>query len=308
MKSKLFLSVLVAFLIGNLIEANDFSDDSTKVFDSGNKRIIVIENTEKQRVDVEVYELQEDNEYEPYEKIFEGHYRDGKSSEQRKYLMSIDIPSPMAKIKFEGPHRYKLPHHTGSFSLGFAGFADKGDVNDIPFRTGSSPEIAYTIYHKALSLSCNNQWGLVSGLGIRWVRYHLKGNHYFEEENDYTHLFTASEDLKFKKSKLGITTLNVPLLLEWKTRNRGLYLSAGAVCSFRTASSSRIYYIDEKGRRQKEKVDKGMTLRPVTCDVLVQGGVRNIGIYARYSPVSLFEKNKGPELYPLTMGFMVYFN
>ena len=150
--------------------------------------------------------------------------------------------------------------------------------------------------------------GYCHRIGIRWVRYHLKGNHYFKEENDYTDVYIASEDLKYKKSKLGITTLNVPLLLEWKTRNNGLYLSAGAVCSFRTASSSRTCYIDERGRKQKEKVDAGMTLRPVTFDLLVQGGIRDFGIYSRYSPVSLFEKNKGPELYPLTFGFMVYFN
>ena len=307
MKRKLLLSAFVAFLLCSILKANDFSDDSTKVFDSGNKRIVVIENTEKQRVDVEVYELQED-EYEPYEKIFEGHYRDGNTSEQRKYLMSIDIPSPITKRKFESQHRFNLPHHDGSFSIGFAGFADEGDIDDIPFRIGSSPEIGLMLYHKALALSRNNRWGLVTGLGIRWVRYHLKGNHFFEEENDYTDVYLASESLKFKKSKLGITTLNVPLLLEWKTRNNGLYLSAGAVCSFKTASSSRIYYVDESGRKQKEKVDRGMTLRPVTFDVLVQGGVRDIGIFTRYSPVSIFEKNKGPELYPLTIGFMVFFN
>ena len=308
MKRKLFLTALIALILCNIIKANDFSDDSTKVFDSGNKRIIVTENTEKQRVDVEVYELQEDDEYESYEKIFEGHYRNGNVNERRKYLMSIDIPSPITKKKFDSQRRYRLPHHQGSFSMGFAGFADKGDADDIPLRTGSSPEIGLMMYHKALSLSRNNKWGLVTGLGIRWVRYHLKGNHFFEEENDYTQLITASEDLKFKKSKLGITTLNVPLLLEWKTRNNGLYLSAGAVCSFKTASSSRINYVDERGRKQKEKVDAGMTLRPVTFDVLVQGGIHDIGIFTRYSPVSIFEKNKGLELYPLTIGFMFYFN
>jgi hypothetical protein len=190
--------------------------------------------------------------------------------------------------------------------MGFAGFADKGDLNDIPFRVGSSPDISLTSYTRVFPLSRDNQWGLVTGLGIRWVRYHLKGNNYFEEINDYTRLIAASEDLKFKKSKLGITTLNVPLLVEWQTRNRKLFLSAGGVCSFKTASSSRIEYVDKSGAKQKEKVDKGMTLRPVTFDVLVQVGTRDFGLFSRYSPTSLFDKNKGPALYPLTFGFMIY--
>jgi len=308
MKRKLLSSVLVAFLMCNLIQAQVLNDDSAKVIDAGNKRIVITENEEKQRVEVEVFELRQDNELHPYEKIFEGHYRDDKSSEQRKYLMSIDIPSPLTKRQFESQNRYKFPHHTGSIGIGFAGFADKGDKDDVPFNYGSSPEISLTSYAKALPLSRNRQWGLVTGLGIRWVRYHLKGNHYFEEINDYTKLTTAPEDWKFKKSKLGVTTLNVPLLLEWKTRNRNLYLSAGGVCSFKTASSSRIYYTDTKGKKQHEKMGRGMTLRPVTCDVLVQAGTRNFGIYSRYSPVSIFEKNKGPELYPLTIGVMLYSN
>ena len=307
MKRKLFISAaLVAFFSCNIMNANILSDDSTKVFDSGSKRVVVTENTEKQRVEVEVFEIQEDNEEQPYEKIFEGHYRDGKSSEQRKYLMSFEVPSPITKRKFESKRKYKLPHHSGSFGIGFAGFADKGDFGDMPFRIGSSPEISLTGYRKALSLSPDKKWGLITGVGIRWVRYHLKGNHFFEEKDDYTHLMTAPDDWKFSKSKLGVTTLNVPLLLEWKTRNNDLYLSAGAVCSFKTASSSRIYYKDERGNKHKEKVGTGMTLRPITCDLLVQGGVRDFGLYTRYSPTSIFEKNKGPELYPLTFGVMLF--
>ena len=313
MKRKLFFTALVALTACNLLKAQASNEGSTKVIDSGNKRVVITEISDKQRVDVEVFELTDDNEPQPYEKIFEGHYRDGKSSEQRKYLMSIDIPSPMPKRKLESGRKYRSPHHGASFGIGFAGFADRGDKDDIPFRYGSSPEISFTIYGKSLSLSRNNQWGLVSGLGIRWVRYHLNGNHYFEEINDYTRLLTAPEDWKIKESKLGITTLNIPLLLEWKSRNRvffnrAFYLSAGPVCSFKTASSSRIHYIDERGKKQKEKVDKGMTLRPVTMDILVQAGTRHFGLYSRYSPVSLFEKNKGPELYPLTFGCMWYFD
>jgi hypothetical protein len=308
MKRKLLFSVLVAILMCNFTKAQVLNDDSTTVIDSGNKRIVVTEITDKQRVDVEVFELQADGELQPYEKIFEGHYRDGKSSEQRKYLMSIDIPSPLTKRRFESQRRYRLPHHDAAFGIGFAGFADSGDEADIPFKYGSSPEINFTVYKKALRLSRNNQWGLVSGLGIRWVRYHLKGNNFFEEINDNTVLSTAPDDWKFSKSKLGVTTLNVPLLLEWKTGNRALFLSAGVVGSFKTASSSRIYYKDERDKKQAEKVATGMTLRPVTYDILVQAGTRDFGIYSRYSPVSIFEKNKGPELYPLTFGVMLYFD
>ena len=322
MKSKILFSVFVLFWACNTATAV-VSDDTTKIIDSGNRRIIVTDNVDKKRVEVEVYELREDGEADAYEKIFEGHYQDGKVIEQRRSLLSIDMSSPLSKINAKQSHdsgsgikivgfydksnlKHIDPHYSG-FGVGFAGFADRGDIDEIPLRSSSSIEINFNMIQKAIPLSHHYKWALVTGFGIRWTRYHLKGNHFFEEIDDYTQLLTASGELKFKKSKLGVTTLNVPLLLEWQKHNRSLFVSAGAVCSFKTASSSRIFYVDENGKKQKEKVDAGMTLRPVTMDILVQVGTKDFGIFSRYSPISLFEKHKGPELYPLTFGAMLYF-
>jgi hypothetical protein len=289
-----------------MTKANVVSDDSTKVIDSGNKRIIVTENTGKQRVEVEVYELSGGNVVDAYEKIFEGHYREGKVHEQRRSLLSIDIPAPLSRLDSKRFNRNFVPHYAG-FGIGFAGFADRGESADMPLHNGKSFEINLNLLQEAIPISRRFKWAVVTGFGIRWSRYHLKGNHYFEEIDDYTHLITAPDEIRLKESRLGITTLNLPLLIEWQNRTGSLFFSAGVECSFRTASSSRIRYADENGKRQREKVDTGMTLRPVTMDVLVQAGSNNIGVFSRYSPVSLFEKNKGLELYPLTIGVMLYF-
>ena len=290
----------------SVLQANVLSGDSTKVIDSGNKRIIVTENANKQRLEVEVYELSDSKEVDAYEKIFEGHYRDGKVNEQRRSLVSIDIPAPMSKLNSMRFNRNFVPHYAG-FGIGFAGFADRGESAAIPLRSGKSHEFNLNLLQQAIPISRHYKWAVVTGFGIRWTRYHLKGNRYFEEIDDYTHLITAPNEITMKDSRLGITTLNLPLLIEWQTRNGNLFFSAGVECSFKTASSSRIRYIGENGKRQREKVDTDMTLRPVTMNVLVQAGSNNIGVFSRYSPVSIFEKNKGPELYPLTFGIMLYF-
>ena len=112
MKRKILFSAFVLFLACNLIEATILSDDTTKIIDSGNKRIIVMENANKQQVEVTVYELQDGNEADPYEKIFEGHYRDGKVRERRNSLMTIDIPSPLPKRRSKS-----YPHYSG-FGVG----------------------------------------------------------------------------------------------------------------------------------------------------------------------------------------------
>ena len=326
MKRKILIQTFVLVSVCSIMKANVLSDDSTKVIDSGNKRIIVTENTSKQRVEVEVYELSDGNAVDAYEKIFEGHYRDGKVNEQRRSLLSIDMSklnseqhnnqvesqsSTKAGMKIAGVYdisnlQHTKAHYTG-FGVGFAGFSDRGDMDGIPLRSGKSFEINLNLIQKVIPISRHYKWAFVTGLGIRWTRYHLKGNRYFEEIDNFTHLQTAPDNWKFKSSRLGITTLNVPLLIEWQDYNRSRFFSAGVECSFKTASSSRIYYVDERGKKQKEKVDAGMTLRPVTMDVLVQTGIEDFGIFFRYSPISIFEKNKGLELYPLTFGAMLYF-
>ncbi|MDR1098750.1 MAG: PorT family protein [Tannerella sp.] len=301
MKRKLLFATCVLSAICNTSAANAANEDSIRVFKAGNKRIVLKENDHRQRVDVQVYESGSEQDSVLYEKIFEGHYRDGESRERRKYMAMIDIPMPGWKSKRFDPH-------WNGFGAGFAGFAGRGDAEDIPLRSSKSGEFNLNLLEKAIPVSNHYRWAVVTGFGIRWTRYRLKGNRHFEEINDYTWLVEAPEDRSYKKSKLGITTLNVPLLLEWQHPKGRLFFSTGIVGSVKTWSSSRIEYTEgREGKKHKEKVDRGMTLRPVTMDILTQVGIRHWGIYVKYSPVSLFERGKGPELYPLSVGFHTFF-
>ena len=302
MKRKILLSACVIFTFYSTITAA--SEDSTKIFETGNKRILVKENEEKQRMEVQIYEY--NNQYDStfLEQIFEGHYRDGKSSEQRKYITSVNIPNPRwNKRRFN-------PHWSG-LGLGFASFAERGDYDDYSFRTGKSSEFTFNMFEKTIPLSNRYRWAVVTGFGMRWTRYLVKGNYHFEEIDDYTELVKAPEGIRYKNSKLGITTINIPLLIEWQNYRGNLFFSAGVVGSVKTWSYSRIEFYDDNDtkhkKKHKEKVDQGMTLRPLTMDFLAQAGTRGIGVYARYSPISIFEKNKGPELYPLSFGMMLHF-
>lgn len=64
--------------------------------------------------------------------------------------------------------------------------------------------------------------------------------------------------------------------------------------------------IDADGEKRKKKMDRGMNLRPVTMDFLFQAGVGCIGLYAKYSPFGLFEKDKGPKVHPVSLGLQLH--
>ena len=144
--------------------------------------------------------------------------------------------------------------------------------------------------------------------GMRWSRYRIDTNEYFKEIDGVTALRPAPESVTLKASKLNITSLTIPLLLEWQPKKRSseFFLSAGVVGVIKTCSSSKIVYNDASGKKHKEKMDSGMNIRPVTMDFLFQAGWDWIGLYAKYSPIDLFENGKGPKVHPVSIGLQLH--
>ena len=254
-------------------------------------------------VKVRVYEVDEDGDSVDDELIFEGHYRDGQSYERRKHVKSINIPVPTWDKDFN-------PHWAG-FGMGFANFADGSlhvnDVDGVSLRSGNSLEYNLNVLEKAFPFS-RYRWAVVIGAGMRWSRYRIDTNEYFKEIDGVTALRPAPEGVTLKASKLNITSLTIPLLLEWQPKKRSseFFLSAGVVGVIKTCSSSKIVYNDASGKKHKEKMDSGMNIRPVTMDFLFQAGWDWIGLYAKYSPIDLFENGKGPKVHPVSIGLQLH--
>ena len=106
------------------------------------------------------------------------------------------------------------------------------------------------------------------------------------------------------------TYLTFPLLFEsnWNLgRGSYFFLNAGVVAKVKTASTSRIWWNDDNNREQKTKFPGDLNIRPVTLDLLAQGGVNDFGFFVSYSPFSLFRNNKGPEANQATIGLQLYF-
>lgn len=104
-----------------------------------------------------------------------------------------------------------------------------------------------------------------------------------------------------KKSKLNVSYLTVPLMLELKTpfrlRYTRVYIGAGVIGGLYLGSHTKYKYDNDKNK------DKGsFNINQFTYDLTARIGFGDLCIFANYSMVSLFETNKGPEVYPLTIG------
>src|SRR5699024_4135069 len=80
-----------------------------------------------------------------------------------------------------------------------------------------------------------------------------------------------------------------------RKRVRELYLMYYQIKQKNEYRYTRIWWNDDNGRKQKTKFPGDLNIRPVTLDILAQGGVNDFGFFVSYSPFSLFRNNKGPE-------------
>lgn len=259
------------------------------------KRIEVKDNGD--RMKVRIYELTEEGDSINDEMVFEGHYRDGQSYERRKHIRMLNIPVPTWDRDFSA--------HWAGLGLGFNSFT--GD--NLVLRKGNSWELNLNFMEFSLPFSRYN-WAVVTGAGLRWNRYRLNTDAYLMEVDGITQLVPVPEEMDFKKSQLNITSITIPVLVEWQTRKvrhrPRFFVSAGVVGVIKTMSSSKVTYLNERRKSKTKKMDGGMNLRPVTMDLLLQAGTGCMGLYFKYSPIRAFENDKGPKINPVSFGIQIH--
>lgn len=267
-----------------------------------NNRIIELNDIDN-KLKVKVFEITE-NGSEEKQMIFEGHYRDGVSHETRNHRKQIVLSVPTWNKNYEA--------HWAGFGIGFANISSSdfsiNTVDGVSLQSDKSLEYNLKIFDKAFPFSSKG-WAFVSGFGLKWSRYRLD-NMYLQEVEGITCAMPSTPDMQISKSKLNINSFVIPFLLEWQKRYRRddyFFFNAGAEASIKFSSASRITYYDAEGNKHKQKVGSSLNLLPITMDFIAQTGYGNFGFYARYSPFSMFEKNKGPEIHPCALGMQLYF-
>jgi hypothetical protein len=202
-------------------------------------------------------------------------------------------------------NRYgKFNGHWEGFELGFNGF-DKPDYSMyggnefMSLNQGKSMEVNLNFYELNIGLA-KSYVGLVSGLGLSFNSYRF--------ENPYT-IVRGPQRIEpvpldftdLSKTKLAVSTLKVPLLLEFQipvNQNEGrLYLNAGVVGGVRIGSHTKVKHGDTK-----DKDRSGFNMNAFNYAATARVGYKDIGLFATYNLTPLFKTGEGPELTPFTIG------
>jgi hypothetical protein len=110
---------------------------------------------------------------------------------------------------------------------------------------------------------------------------------------------------KIKKNKLFIAYICLPILFEYQIPidQAKLHFAVGVIGSIKIGSRQKqIYENNEKFTRSKD-----FNLNPFKCEATARIGYGAWTAFANYSLTTLFQKEKGPELYPVTVGMGLTF-
>lgn len=173
-------------------------------------------------------------------------------------------------------------------------------------------------YAKSIDVTCNfleqkiplwkRHINIVTGMGFDLNNYRLKNNYTFQKDSNHIAAVYDSA-VTFKKNKLMLAYLDVPLLLQFDTdpigrKHRTIHLSAGVVGGWRIGAHTKQVY-EISGTNYTPKVHDDFDLNPFKCSAMVRIGYGNLDLYASYALTSMFQKNEGPQLYPFSVGITI---
>jgi len=205
-------------------------------------------------------------------------------------------------------HIRKFDPHWGGLEIGANNYLNNSYQLQLPagadfmeLNTGRSWAINLNLLEYGINI-VPNALGLGTGLGFEWNNYHFQND--INLIRDASGVITSEEaGMILEKNTLNTVYMTVPLILEAQVPagKKKFYVAAGATGSLKLGSKTKQDYKTIDGVKHN-KIKDDYQLSPFRYGLTARIGYGPIRLFANYSLVSLFEKNKGPEVYPITVG------
>ncbi|MEX2379746.1 MAG: outer membrane beta-barrel protein [Vicingaceae bacterium] len=200
-------------------------------------------------------------------------------------------------------------NHFAGVDLGINGFLSPANSVDLQ-KEGEFMDLNYA---KSISVAINfmefyipvwqEKIGFSTGLGFEFNSYDLDRDYSIFSNKDTT-VGIADETKDIEKNKFRSTMLNLPLMLETnigKDAKHSFHLAVGGMASYRVGSKTKQIF-SQNGSDHKVKNRTDFNMNPFRFSAVARIGYGDFTLFAAYSLTPIFEKDKGPELYPFTVG------
>jgi hypothetical protein len=145
---------------------------------------------------------------------------------------------------------------------------------------------------------------LVTGLGFEFNHYSFRNPITLFADSNYAGAYWDSS-MTYEKNKLNTSFITLPLMLEFNTNNkdadRSFHISGGIILSYNIATKTKQEY-SINGYEFDVKKKDDYNINPFRYSATVRAGFGDFNLFASYALNTLFETNKGPKLYPFTVG------
>jgi len=278
---KLALFSIMFVLITSIVAQND----TTKI-DFGKSKILIIRNQDNPDLNDTLMVLQEDGEF---------------------------ISTPRSSTTKSKKHKKRFNSNLGGIGFGINGYLSPsqnivltGAEEQLSLNYGRS----WLFYINGFEFNIpviKNQAGFASALGLEFNNYFFDYNIVFS--NSPTGLLVSYDTInKFKKNKLVVPVLTMPLIFEFQvpTKDKKIHVGVGAIGGLRIGSHTKqVYYVD--GNKIKDKTRGSFNLNYFRYSLTARVGYGKTSLFANYTPTALFKEGKGPELYPWAAGIHLAF-
>ena len=258
--------------------------------------IVTVEETDDETVirigkkSVKIFEDEEDFEVDIFEEEFE----------------ESDDPADRRK-SFDG--------HLGGIEIGYNNFTSgRWLTNETPLEgwldLNTAKSTSFNIVAPPVSLGFTRHFGLVTALGINFNNYRFDGNNTIvvDGEGIITPSFPA-DPVRYDKSKLATVYGILPVMLEVQipvSYSSTINLGAGVIGAAKLGSHTKVVYHNDG--KQKDKNRDDFNLNVLRYGVTARAGYEMIQVYGTCWLSPMFEKGRGPELYPFEIGLALTIN
>jgi hypothetical protein len=157
-----------------------------------------------------------------------------------------------------------------------------------------------------------NYVNLVTGFGFEWNNYSFRKGITLNADAGYISVSNTmiNDSIKYSKNKLVATYIKAPLLLELNTNSenphKSFHISGGLEFAYKLGSKTKQVY-EINGYQIQSKRRDDYHLAAFKYSSVVRIGYGDVTLFANYGLSQLFEKDKGPNVYPLTAGITFSF-
>jgi hypothetical protein len=153
----------------------------------------------------------------------------------------------------------------------------------------------------------NDYLGVVTGLGLNWNRYSIKGDYDFNVVNDT--LVANVTGVNYAKNVLSSTYLQAPLLLQISTSknpNQAWNISAGVVGGIRV-DARQMQKWEADGKKNKDKTKDDFQFNPFQASLMATVGYGDWSLYMTYGLSDIFNEGSAPKVRGVNAGILLSF-